>query len=192
MARNVSPCHASEAISGRGDTEIGVTLAADRYDARFDDNGCHVHGMALACLTASGREGTISMRRIKLRLSALTVAALALAPGAIAAPYCVQTEAIPPQCLYFDAASCDARAKQIGGYCSVNSAELRIAPGIGHFCLLTSGNVSTCYWPDADSCNSEARRQHGVCVAAPARDESPPPDPYAHIRPLTVGGGARN
>ena len=119
------------------------------------------------------------------------MAALPAGRLAIAAPYCVQTEAIPPQCLYADAASCNARAKQMQGYCTVNTKELRIAPGIGHFCMLTSGNVSTCLYPDSDSCNAEARRQQGVCVAAPARDESPAPDPYRHIRPLTVGSGAK-
>lgn len=111
---------------------------------------------------------------------------------AAAAPYCVQTEAVGPQCLYFDAASCAVRAKQVGGYCTINSAELHIAPGIGHYCLLTSGNVASCLYANSDSCEEQAKRQHGVCVAAPARDESPAPDPYRHIRPLTVGGGARN
>jgi len=117
---------------------------------------------------------------------------LAVIQPAAAAPYCVQTEAITPQCLFYDAASCQARAKQMGGYCSVNTAELHIAPGIGHYCLLTSGNVSNCFYPDAESCEGEARRQHGVCVAVPARDESSTADPYRHTRPLTVGGGARN
>jgi hypothetical protein len=117
--------------------------------------------------------------------------AMAASQTAVAAPYCVQTEAIAPQCLYFDPASCDARAKQIGGYCSINTAELHIAPGVGHFCVLTSGNVANCYYSDSDSCHAEAKRQHGLCVSAPARDESPAPDPYRHIRPLTVGGGAR-
>ena len=128
------------------------------------------------------------MSRMRGLLAALV---LMTAQTAAAAPYCVQTEAVGPQCLYFDAASCDTRAKQIGGYCSVNTAELHIAPGIGHYCLLTSGNVARCFYPDSDGCNVEARRQHGVCVSAPARDESPAPDPFRHTRPLTVGGGAR-
>lgn len=115
-----------------------------------------------------------------------------LGQSADAAPYCVQTEAIPPQCQYFDPASCDARAQQMGGYCSVNTAELQVAPGVGHFCELLSGNVANCLYPDYDSCNLRAKREHGVCVAAPARDESPPPDPYRHIRPLTVGSGVRD
>jgi hypothetical protein len=132
------------------------------------------------------------MHRHRRKLTLLAMMVLPISRLAIAAPFCVQTEAVPPQCLYYDAATCNARAKQMSGYCTVNTAELHIAPGIGHFCLLTSGNVSTCLYPDADSCNAEARRQNGLCVAAPARDESPAPDPYQHIRPLTVGSGARN
>jgi hypothetical protein len=147
-------------------------------------------GMQLACRGLVSREGARSMRLCRLKM--LAIAVLPLCEPAIAAPYCVQTEAIPPQCLYYDATSCNARAKQMAGYCTVNTAELQMPAGIGHFCLLTSGNVSVCLYPDADSCNAEARRQNGVCVAAPARDESPAPDPYRHIRPLTVGSGARN
>ena len=121
----------------------------------------------------------------------LLALSLAAARSAVAAPYCVRTDSIAPQCLYYDAASCNERARQMHGYCSINTAELRIAPGIGHFCLLTSGNVSNCLYPDAGSCDAEAKRQHGLCVSAPARDESPAPDPYHHVRPLTVGGGTR-
>ena len=110
---------------------------------------------------------------------------------AAAAPYCVQTEGVGPQCLYFDPASCDVRAKQINGYCTVNAAELSIPPGIGHYCLLSSGNVASCFYLDSDSCNAESKRHHGVCVSAAARDESPPADPFRHTRPLTAGGGVR-
>jgi hypothetical protein len=110
--------------------------------------------------------------------------------GASAAPFCVQTEAIPPQCLYFDAPSCDAAAKRMNGYCSINSHELHIAGGIGHFCMVTSTLVSSCVYPDNTSCEADAQRQHGVCVTEPTRAESPPPDPFRATRPLTVGAGA--
>jgi hypothetical protein len=118
--------------------------------------------------------------------------AASLATNAVAAPFCVQSEAVPPQCLYVDASSCDAAAKQMKGYCSVNSQELHIAGGVGHFCLVTSTLVSSCVYPDADSCDVEAKRQHGVCVAEPTHAESPAPDPYRSVRPLTVGAGARD
>jgi hypothetical protein len=37
-------------------------------------------------------------------------------------------------------------------------------------------------------CNVEAQHQHGVCVEAPNRPESPGPDPFRDVRPLTAGG----
>ena len=119
------------------------------------------------------------------------LAGVALAAPAHAAPFCVQTEGVPPQCIFVDAGSCAEQARKVNGYCTVNTAELHIEPGLGHYCLLSSGLVSNCYYPDSSSCEAEARRQRGVCVSAPARAESPPPDPYRRVRPLTVGGGAR-
>jgi hypothetical protein len=135
----------------------------------------------------------VAMRRINpvMRILLLAAVGLAAAPGANAAPFCVQSGAVPPQCLYFDAASCDARARQMNGSCTTNPAELRVSPGPGHFCLITSGPVSSCLYFDGASCDVEAKRQHGVCIEQPARSESPPPDPYRQIRPLTAGGGAR-
>jgi hypothetical protein len=124
-----------------------------------------------------------------LMLAQILTGSLAVS-DATAAPFCVQTEAIPPQCLYVDAPSCDAAAKRMGGYCSINEREMRIAPGIGHFCMVTSTLVSSCFYPDNVSCEADARRQHGVCVTQPTRAESPPPDPFRATRPLTVGSGA--
>src|ERR1700753_915764 len=85
-----------------------------------------VAGMRIACAKFNPYRGTNRMHQ--RRLAMLTLAALPVARLAFAAPYCVQTEAIPAQCLYYDAASCNARAKQMQGYCSVNTAELNIAP----------------------------------------------------------------
>jgi hypothetical protein len=125
------------------------------------------------------------------RLCLLALTSLAVPLSATAAPFCVQTETVPAQCIYFDAASCSARARQMNGSCTVNAAEMHVSPGIGHFCLITSGPVSSCVYLDGASCDAEAKRQHGVCIEQPARAESPPPDPYRLIRPLTAGGGAR-
>jgi hypothetical protein len=127
-----------------------------------------------------------------MRWLLISVIATACVARADAAPFCVQTEAVPPECLYFDAASCETRARQMKGQCTVNTAELHVAPGIGHYCLITSGPVTSCLYLDASSCDAEAKRQHGVCVSQPARAESPSPDPYRIIRPLTAGGGARD
>jgi hypothetical protein len=127
----------------------------------------------------------------RLALPPILIATLLDSPG-MAAPFCVQSQAVPPQCLYVDAPSCDAAAKRMGGYCSINKQELHIAGGIGHFCVVTSALVSSCVYPDEASCDVDAQRQHGVCVAEPTHAESPAPDPYRAIRPLSVGAGARD
>jgi len=125
-------------------------------------------------------------QRIKAVLFGLGMLAAPL--PVLAAPFCVRTIAIPPQCDYFDAASCNARANQMGGRCTANPAEVHPPPGIGHYCLLTLGQVSQCIYPDLAVCNIEARHQQGVCVDAPDRPESPGPDPFREIRPSTAGG----
>jgi hypothetical protein len=114
---------------------------------------------------------------------------LAVPLSAAAAPFCVQTQALPPQCIYFDAGACNQRARELGGTCSVNTAETHVATGLGHYCLFTSNQVSLCIYPDRDACDTEARHQQGVCVMAPNTPESPAPDPYRDVRPLMVGGG---
>ena len=125
-------------------------------------------------------------------LGLLLGVAIPSGPGAQAAPFCVQTQAIPPQCIYADAAACNARARQMNGYCTANEAELRVVGGIGHFCVLSSGIAASCIYLDRTSCDAAAQRQNAVCVAAPAPAESPAADPYRSIRPLTSGVGSGN
>jgi hypothetical protein len=113
---------------------------------------------------------------------------LVLPLPAFAAPFCVRTQALPPQCIFFDAASCNARATQMGGLCVANPAELHVRSGLGHFCLMTAGNVASCIYTERGPCDAEAHHQQGVCIESPNRPESPAPDPYRDIRPSTVGG----
>jgi hypothetical protein len=134
----------------------------------------------------------LTRARIKrLRRSPATLAALAIltAPlSTLAAPFCVQTVDIPPQCIYVDASSCRQRATQLGGSCTVNPAELHVSGGVGHYCLLTSSLVSSCIYSERGSCELDAQRQQGVCIEAPSRPESPKADPYHDIRPSLAGG----
>ena len=104
-----------------------------------------------------------------------------------AAPFCVETEALPPQCMYYDAASCESRAQQLNGQCSVNRSEATIPPGLGHYCLLTSTMVSQCIYADRANCERDAKVQGGACVITPTRPESPAADPYHDIRPSMAG-----
>ena len=149
----------------------GTTLAAPRSDC---------WGEAMGIGASGWRHGGIMIALIEASLLVTPV------PG-LASPFCVQTQAIPRQCIYVDAASCNARANEMGGTCTVNPAEVHVTPGLGHYCLLTSGRVSSCIYVERDTCDQEARHQQGVCIQAPGRPESPGPDPYRDIRPLMAG-----
>ena len=124
-----------------------------------------------------------------VHISGRSIALLLLATPlpALAAPFCLRSQALPPQCIYFDAGSCNERARQLQGYCSVNTAEVHVAGGLGHYCLLTSSLVQSCIYVDRGTCNRDAQQQHGACVDAPVRPESPGADPYRDIRPSMAG-----
>jgi hypothetical protein len=106
----------------------------------------------------------------------------------LAAPFCVETQAVPPQCIYYDAALCQKDADHQGGLCAVNGSEVTVSPGLGHYCLLTSTLVSSCIYADRANCERDARVQHGACIDAPERPESPAADPYRTVRPSMAGG----
>lgn len=120
--------------------------------------------------------------------AAAVLTIVAASPVTQAAPFCVQTQAIPPQCIFVDASSCNERAMQMGGTCTVNPTEVHVSAGLGHYCLLTSSRVSACIYADRGACELEAQHQHGVCIDAPDRPESPRADPYRDIRPSMAGG----
>jgi hypothetical protein len=122
-----------------------------------------------------------------IRGVAVALLTLVAPPVTQAAPFCVQTAAIPPQCIFVDAGSCSERATHMGGTCTVNPAEVHVSPGLGHYCLLTSSLVSSCIYADRGACDLEAQHQRGVCVDAPSRPESPTADPYRDIRPSMAG-----
>ena len=118
----------------------------------------------------------------------IAISVLLVPAPALAAPFCVQTQAIPPQCLFTDAQSCNARAAQMDGTCTVNPADVHVSSGLGHYCLLTSSMVSSCIYTGRANCDRDAKHEQGVCIEAPSRPESPKPDPYRDIRPSMAGG----
>jgi hypothetical protein len=130
------------------------------------------------------------MARIPHRL--LQVLLLTLPGSAIAAPFCLTSEAIPAQCIYYDAALCqrDAARQGASGECVVNTREVRLTPSIGAYCLVTSTLASMCVYPDYDTCTKEAGRQQGACVVAAAGAGGRgggAPDPFALTRPGNAG-----
>jgi hypothetical protein len=107
------------------------------------------------------------------------VLGLVLPVGGHAAPFCIATESVPPQCIYYDAHDCRKEATRQGGICSVNPNELHVSTNVGQFCLVTSQQVSLCIYLDRGTCDAEAARQHGACVSSPGVAPSGAPDPYS-------------
>ncbi|HEY1931248.1 MAG TPA: hypothetical protein VGG99_04490 [Acetobacteraceae bacterium] len=107
--------------------------------------------------------------------------------AALAAPFCMQTQALPPQCLYYDASECAKDAARQGGLCAPNPAELKISAGIGHYCLLTSDGAASCIYADLGTCTRDAQQQQAACVMAPNSPEAPGADPFREVRPLMAG-----
>lgn len=114
------------------------------------------------------------------RLWGLVLLAAGATPAA-AAPFCIRTQAVPPQCVYFDAAQCQHEALRQNGVCTVNLAEAKVNPGIGQYCVVTSSVVSLCAYPDRGACMAEAAREKGACVEAPGVAPGKAPDPYAAV-----------
>lgn len=125
---------------------------------------------------------------VRERLASLWVLAwLIPAAPALAAPFCVQTEAVPPQCIYNDPGLCQTRAFQLGGWCTPNPVGVEVPAEQGRFCLLISGAVS-CRYADQNLCLRDAVQQHGACISAPvATGANIAPNPYAN-RALLPGG----
>jgi hypothetical protein len=124
------------------------------------------------------------MRRFatpRLACSGWAIILASIAGPAFAAPFCVESEALPPQCNYYDAAQCQTDAARQGGICSANPQQLTLQPGIGQYCVTNSYGVSSCVYPDRGSCTDEAARENAACTAAPNVAPGRAPDPYSAV-----------
>lgn len=104
-----------------------------------------------------------------------------IASPALAAPFCIQSQSLPPQCNYYDAHECQKDAGKQGGVCSVNPQQMTLQPGVGQYCIVTSGGASICEYADRGTCQAEAERQNGACTEAPNVAPVGSPDPYSAV-----------
>jgi hypothetical protein len=102
------------------------------------------------------------------------------AAGAEAAPFCIRSQVLPPQCIYQDAQQCDRDAQRQGAVCSANPAELTLTPGNGKYCVVTSSRISICAYGDRTTCSRAAASLQGTCTdAPPSVGGAGVPDPYS-------------
>jgi len=126
-----------------------------------------------------------------LSTAALLALASLLSPAALAAPFCLETQTVPPQCIYFDARDCSLEANHQHGACVINPQEIGLEPGGGAYCVVVSGGAFSCTYQDPTSCSREALHQGGVCVTAPVAPAGTPPNPN-QARPGEAGQGTPN
>jgi hypothetical protein len=116
-----------------------------------------------------------------LARSAWAVILVSIGWPALAAPFCIENQALPPECNYYDASQCQTDAARQGGTCSANPQQLTLQPGIGQYCVTNSYGVSSCVYPDRGSCTAEAARENATCTAAPNIAPGRAPDPYSAV-----------
>ena len=125
----------------------------------------------------------------RLAMSILSVVAFVFLIGprkSEAAPFCLSTLGIAPQCLYYDADICRRDALKQGGSCEPNPEETRVGYGSGQYCLVISQGASLCSYFDRDSCEIDARRQHGACYFD-TQKATGAPDPSTSSRQIGAG-----
>ena len=115
------------------------------------------------------------------RARLILLGSLVMPVAAQAAPFCIESQALSPQCIYYDAQSCQTEANRQGAICSANRNEVRLTNNVGQYCLVTSQLVSLCIYSDRGTCTADALRQHGTCTNSPTLAPSAAPDPYAAI-----------
>ena len=112
---------------------------------------------------------------------------LAAAAPAFAAPFCVDLEGFPLQCLYVDPSQCQDEATRLGGRCSANPQEVKTPPGPGQFCVVEAvGGAIACLYADRASCDDAAAERGEACIPTtqPPNPKLPPGhDPFALKRP---------
>jgi hypothetical protein len=129
--------------------------------------------------TMATQANSVKFFRPRVWRSSLAQLTVLVPIGAHAAPFCLGSEAIPPQCIYYDANSCSKEAIRQGGACSANPKEVRITTNVGQYCVVTSQQVTLCYYSDRGSCTNAAARQQGVCISRPDMAPSAAPDPFS-------------
>lgn len=112
--------------------------------------------------------------------SCLAGLALTFSPAALAAPFCLKSQIIPPQCIYYDARQCNQEAQRQGAVCSANPAEMKLTRGAGQYCVITSARTSVCAYADRGTCDRDATSQHGTCTDSPGQ-KGGLPDPYSAV-----------
>lgn len=117
-----------------------------------------------------------------MRLLFIAILAVFFSSSANAAPFCMEINGLPDECIYYDPDLCLARARTQNGICSPNSREIRFDGGAGSYCLVLSGGSAECHYTDFRSCQQVARNNKALCERNPRRRQ--PSEPFKFDRDL--------
>ena len=102
-----------------------------------------------------------------LKLTLMAAIGILNSAATVAGPFCVVVPGLgPPQCRYFDEASCARAATVAHGGCIGNPKQgiaPSMAPEHARFCLVT-GTGTMCSYYDAPSCAQAAKEFGGTCL----------------------------
>src|SRR5579863_4136457 len=62
--------------------------------------------------------------------------ALIMPVAAQAAPFCIQSQGLPAQCIYYDAGDCQREANRQGAICTASPDEVTLSTNLGQYCLV--------------------------------------------------------
>jgi hypothetical protein len=119
-----------------------------------------------------------------MQFFARTAFVFAIAAGSFggpanAAPFCIQNQMLPPQCMYYDARQCAQEAQRQNAQCAPNLKEIRLSRGTGEYCVITGAGASVCAYPDFQTCSTAAAQMQGACVQADPSRRAREPNPFS-------------
>jgi hypothetical protein len=94
----------------------------------------------------------------------------------VAAPFCVESVGLTPECWYYDVNQCKKEAGKIHARCSANLREITVSAKGVAFCVVDSTKRPECAFQNRESCEDAAARRSGaICfeTSAPPDKDSP-------------------
>lgn len=117
-----------------------------------------------------------------IRTACLLTLVVGITPTpAPAAPFCIQNQVLPPQCIYVDAQECAREAQRQNAQCTPNISQNRLSQRHGEYCVVTSSGAAVCAYADYQTCSTEAQRQRGACMQAQPNRAAREPNPYSPL-----------
>lgn len=102
--------------------------------------------------------------RTYLLAGAFLLASFLATKTAAAASFCVVGQAVPPQCMYDDIATCNAASSPPNTYCDVNPTTYLKYFGSQRYCAVDSNLLAQCIYNSSTLCQGTLNGQSVICI----------------------------